>query len=137
MIDTGLNQHEHNHLSQLIYPIGLSYISSGTVYDKQSTMMLINRYFDIVEEFAKYNLPVRSDSTMIKSYIINGIHEIDHIVQVMLEMKFLYECTDYSKILKQIRHEYRDKYGDNGNEENNRQIAKSRAVHYYLKKWWQ
>jgi ribosomal protein S18 len=89
------------------------------------------------------NLELRNDSKICLDYIDGeSKNELDEIVKIMKQMKFLYEKTDYPNILKQTRYEYicmQRQFGwyehDDENEEEVRYIAKEKAFSQYKKEY--
>jgi hypothetical protein len=93
-------------------------------------------------KFMLNEIELRTDSTICKNFI-NGCDDytIDEIAKIMKEMKFYYEETNYSSILKNVRHKYigeQRQYGwyehDDDNEEIVRENAKKIAMNEYIKK---
>lgn len=89
-------------------------------------------------ELANYlksiKLYIREDSTLCYNYIQKGEKggfTKEQIGEIMLEMKFLYEKTNYANILRSLRREYRSycfrRWTDN-DEEMIRQLAKQQVL---------
>lgn len=89
------------------------------------------------------NLELRNDSKICMDYIdANSPYELDEIIKIMKQMKFLYEKTNYSNILKQTRYDYigmHRQFGwyehDDENEEEVRNMAKEKALNEYKQKY--
>ncbi len=61
------------------------------------------REHELIEELGKYGLQLRSDSTVCYKYI-RGYKEknINEVVEKMCTMKYLFEYTEYSKLMKEL-----------------------------------
>ncbi len=73
-----------------------------------SKRMVEERRERLREELEKYGCELRGDSILCERYIKSDNGDLETIVNVMREMKFLFEKTEYSKLIKSRQLEYYD-----------------------------
>lgn len=88
--------------SSLVYT--LTIIQTGTDEAIRTTETQLGRRLLLIDELKKYALVLRHDSFLCKNYIKNGSRNVHEIAKIMLEMKFLYDQTNYpEKVANKIR----------------------------------
>jgi hypothetical protein len=69
---------------------------------EESTRLLQKetRRDDLIAALSTHNLSLREDSKLCQMYIDQGVHDLDYVVHTMRQMRYLYENTDYPKIVR-------------------------------------